>query len=139
MKKWICSTLLILSFSLPLACQEGGRNPTLRVPQSSLPDTTFVLGQRDEVKMVEQMIALAATQLQTLEQLKKKMAEFQEQRDAFIQGNQTKSHTGKMVRTARQVYETLTASHLDHLFAKDYLDELTFFSSIAGKNAVTRP
>lgn len=137
MKKWICSALLIAPL-LPLTCQAAD-NPTLRVPQSSLSDTTLVLGQQDEVKLLDQMIVSTTTQLQMLEQLKEKMVQFQQQRDAFIKGDQTKSHTGRMVRTARQIYEILLTNHLDHLLAKDYLDELIFFSSIAGKNAVTRP
>ena len=67
------------------------------------------------------------------------MLQLKKQREEFVQGNQSKGHAAKLVRTARQVYEMITANHLEHLFAKDYLDELTFFASIAGKTAMTRP
>ena len=44
-----------------------------------------------------------------------------------------------MVRTARQIYELITANRIEYLFAKDYIDELTFFSSVAGKSGVSKP
>jgi hypothetical protein len=112
---------------------------TLRIPQSSLIETTLPLGEDDEVKVIDQLITVTTRQLETQKQMKELMVQFKKQREEFIQGNQTKSHASKMVRTARQIYEIITSNHLEHLFAKDYLDELTFFSSIAGKTAVIRP
>jgi hypothetical protein len=114
-------------------------NPTLLVPQSPLIETSLPLGEEDEVKVIDQLISATAHQLEKQKQMKELMLQFKRQREEFIQGNQTKSHAGKMVRTARQIYEMISSNHLEHLFAKDYLDELTFFSSIAGKTAVTRP
>jgi len=114
-------------------------NPTLLIPQSSLIETTLPLSENDEMKIIDQMISATSRQLEMQKQMKELMMQFKKQREEFIQGNQTKSHAGKMVRTARQIYEMITSNHLEHLFAKDYLDELTFFSSIAGKAAVTRP
>jgi hypothetical protein len=114
-------------------------NPTLLIPQSSLIETALPLSENDEVKIIDQLILATSKQLETQKQMKELMLQFKKQREEFIQGNQTKSHAGKMVRTARQIYEMITFNHLEHLFAKDYLDELTFFSSIAGKTTVTRP
>jgi hypothetical protein len=114
-------------------------NSTLRIPQSSLMETTLPLSEDDEMKIIDQLISATSRQLDMQKQMKELMLQFKRQREDFIQGNQTKSHAGKMVRTARQIYEMITSNHLEHLFAKDYLDELTFFSSIAGKTAVTRP
>jgi hypothetical protein len=102
-------------------------------------ETSLPISKENELKIIEQLISATAAQLETQKQLKELMLQFQKQQEEFIQGNQTKAHTARMVRTARQIYETLLAHHLEHLFAKDYLDELTFFSSIAGKNAVNRP
>lgn len=114
-------------------------NPTLLIPQSSLIEATLPLSEDDEVKVIEQLIAATSRQLEMQKQMKELMLQFKKQREEFVQGNQTKSHASKMVRTARQIYEMIASNHLEHLFAKDYLDELTFFSSIAGKAAVTRP
>ena len=114
-------------------------NPTLLIPQSSLLDVNLPLGEEDEIKIVEQLIAATTAQLESEKHLKELMLQFKKQREEFVQGNQTKMHAGRMERTARQIYETIADNHLEHLFAKDYLDELTFFSSIAGKTAVTRP
>ncbi len=126
-------------FSCGLISFCHAENPTLLIPQSSLNDNTLGLGEQDEVKIIDRMIAATESQLETQKRLKEMMLQFNQQMDEFIKGNQTKAHTGRMVRTARQIYVTITESHLEHLFAKDYLDELTFFSSIAGKTAVTRP
>ena len=114
-------------------------NPTLRTPQSSLKQVYVSLKEEDEIKTVEQLIDTTARQLESQKHLRELMLQFKKQREEFIQGNETKAHAGRMVRTARQIYEMIAANHLEHLFAKDYLDELTFFASIAGKTAVTRP
>ncbi len=114
-------------------------NPTLLIPQSSLMETSLPLPENDELKVIEQLIEVTTRQLGTQKQIKELMLQFKKQREEFVQGNQTKSHAGRMVRTARQIYEMISSNHLEHLFAKDYLDELTFFSSIAGKTSLTRP
>ena len=125
--------------ALSLASFSHAENPTLQVPQSSLIQASLPLSEEDEVKIVEELIASTATQLEMEKHLKEMMLQYKKLREEFVQGNQTRNHAGRMVRTARQIYETISANHLEHLFAKDYLDELSFFSSIAGKTAVTRP
>jgi hypothetical protein len=114
-------------------------NPTLLIPQSSLIETSVPLSPEDELKTIEQLIINTTKQLETEKQLRELMMQFKKQKDEFIQGNQTRSHTARMVKTARQIHEMLIVHHLDHLFTKEYIDELVFFSSIAGKSAVTRP
>lgn len=131
--------LIFLVLALSYGCFCFAENPTLLIPQSSLIETQLPLGAEDEVKMIEQLIAATTKQLESQKQLKELMLQFQKQREEFIQGNQTKSHAGRMVRTARQIYEMITLNHIEHLFAKDYLDELSFFASIAGKSSMKRP
>lgn len=135
MKKIFKISILVLSW-VGICHAE---NTTLLIPQSSLIETNFPLGEEDEVKIIEQLIDATQQQLSSQKQLKELMLQFQKQREEFVQGNQTRSHAGRMVRTARQIYELLTMNHIEHLFAKDYLDELSFFASIAGKSSVTRP
>ncbi len=117
----------------------SANNPTLKIPESSLTPTFPSWAEVDEIKMIEQMIDATSRQLEMQKHLKEMILQFNQLRKEFIEGNQTKKHTASMVRTARQIYEIMMANHLDHLFAKDYLEELTFFSSIAGKNSVARP
>ena len=128
-----------LIFVLSNVCFCFGENPTLLIPQSSLIETHVPLGAEDEVKTIDQLIVATTQQLESQKQLKELMLQFKKQREEFVQGNQTKSHAGRMVRTARQIYEMITLNHIEHLFAKDYLDELSFFASIAGKSSVKRP
>jgi hypothetical protein len=138
MKKFLITLFLFFTRIQMLSAGHFG-NSTLLIPQSSLMETALPLSVDDEMKIIEQLIIATSRQLEIQKQMKELMMEFKKQREEFIQGNQTKSHAGKMVRTARRIYEMITSNHLEHLFAKDYLDELTFFSSIAGKTAVTRP
>ncbi len=135
MKKLLSFALFFVGFS-PFC---HGANPTLLIPQSSLTQTSLPLGEDDEIKIVEELIVATTAQLEAEKQLKELMLQFKMYREDFVQGDQSRSKAGRLVRTARQIYEMIAANHLEHLFAKDYLDELTFFSSIAGKTAVTRP
>lgn len=124
----------VFSFTICLA-----ENPTLLMPQSPLIETSLSMREDDEVKVTDQLITATSQELEAQKQMKELMLQFKKQREEFVQGNQTKPHAARMLRTARQIYELITSHHLEHLFAKEYLDELTFFSSIAGKSAVTRP
>lgn len=135
MRNYLKFLLFILSWtSLGFA-----ENPTLLIPQSSLIETNLPLVTEDEVSTLEQLISATEAQLEAQKQLKQLMLQFQKQREEFVQGNQSRTHASRMVRTARQIYEMITSNHIEHLFAKDYIEELSFFSSIAGKTSVTRP
>ena len=129
----------LLFFSCGGLCYATFSNPTLLVPQSSLKQVYTPMSTEDEIKIVELLIETTQKQIDSQKHLKELMFHFQKQREGFVQGNQTKSHSARMVRTARQIYEMIAASHIEHLFAKDYLDELSFFSSIAGKSALIHP
>jgi hypothetical protein len=117
----------------------GAENSTLLIPQSSLIEINIPFDGEDELGAIEHLISATEKQLESQKQIRVLMQQFINQKEEFVQGNQTKSHTGRMVRTARQIYEMISLNHIEHLFAKDYIDELTFFSSIAGKTAVKRP
>ncbi len=127
--------IIILSWVFCLYAE----NPTLLIPQSSLIETSLPLGENDEIKTIDQMIVATTKQLEAQKQMRELMLQYKKQREEFVQGNQSKSHASKLVRTARQISEMIASNHIEHLFAKDYLDELTFFSSIAGKTAIRKP
>jgi hypothetical protein len=114
-------------------------NRTLLVPASPLVDPNLSVGREDEIRVIDQLIASTQAQIEREKGLKELMVQFKKERDAFELGNQSKAHTVRLVRSARQVYERIVADHLEHLFAKDYLDELSFFSSIAGKTSIPKP
>ena len=113
-------------------------NPTLLVPEISFEVTRFLIDE-DEIKVVDKLISATEEQLKKQQHLKELMLQFHKLKEEFIQGNQTKAHTSRLVRVARQIYEMIMANHFEHLFAKEYLDELQFFSSIAGKNTLSKP
>lgn len=131
--------LVCISLFLSVVLLSWAESPTLLMPQSSLLEASLPLSDEDELKIIDQLIIATTAQLEIQKQMKDLMLQFKKQRETFIQGDQSKAHAGRLVRTARQIYEMIAANHLEHLFAKDYLDELTFFASIAGKTAVSRP
>ena len=104
-----------------------------QVPQSSLAEPN---GTEDELIVMGHLMENTSQQLEVQKQMRQLMRDFREQKDEFAAGNQTKSHAARMVRTARQIYESIIAHHLEYLFSKEYLEELLFFSSIAGKNRI---
>lgn len=129
------SIFVLLLFGMAPLCSEP-----LQKPASSMPEAIFELTRiqtdEDEIKIVDQLISSTKRLLQYQERLKDLMVQFQKYKEEFSQGNQTKAHTARLVRLGREIYELIKTEHFEHLFAKDYLDELQFFSSIAGKNSL---
>lgn len=111
----------------------------LQVPQSSLVEPDYPVHGEDEVAVLDHLLENTAHQLHIQKQLRQLMLDFRRQKKEFSQGNQTKAHASQMVRTARTIYESITENHLHYLFSQEYLEELLFFSSIAGKNRIKTP
>jgi hypothetical protein len=129
----------IIFFTLCFSTALCAENPTLQVPKSSLQEVSTPFAHGDELKALDQLTQATTRQLQMEQQLKNLMLQFRDEQERFAQGEQSKAHAGQMVRTARQIYEILTENHIEHFFPKDYLEELTFFSSIAGKSKISKP
>lgn len=121
-------------FSFFLAAAQG--LGTIQVPQSSLSESKAALSNEDEIAAMGHLLENTSHLLEVQKQIRQLMLDFRNQKEEFAQGNQTKAHAAQMVRTARQIYESITAHHLQYLFSQEYLEELLFFSSIAGKNRI---
>lgn len=93
----------------------------------------------DEVETLEKLIDVNEKRLTAQKELKLKMSLFQKQKDEFLRGNESKSHAFSMVTNAREILTVIKQEHLAYLFRPDYLEELVFFSSIAGKTIPLRP
>jgi predicted ABC-type ATPase len=128
--------LASLFFALLAAAHGAG---AIQVPQSSLAEFNTSISDEDEVAAMNHLLENTSHQMEVQRQMRQLMLDFRRQKEEFVQGNQTKSHAAQMVRTARQIYESVTAHHLQYLFSQEYLEELLFFSSIAGKNRVKSP
>lgn len=126
---------------LGLAPLSGAAEPVhpVVVPQSSLLTTALPVADEDEVAAVERLIQATEDQLKMQQHLKDLMVRFKQLKESFIQGDQSKRNASAMVRTAREILDIISNQHLQFHFSKDYLDELTVFSSIAGKNGIKRP
>lgn len=130
--KFVVLYLVVLFISVALFGKEGA----LLIPQSSLQEQKYALQERDEVAMMRQLITTTEQQLEMQRELLEWMLTFREQKQAFSSGNENKAHVRAMVQNARRLFESLAEKHLQHLFSREYLDELQFFSSIAGKNKI---
>ncbi len=130
-----------LSLALIILSSSGFSEPVhpVIVPQSSLMQASLPLTEEDEMIIVERLIHTTEDQLKLHHHLKELMIQFKQYREAFIQGDHSKKNASSMVRSARQILDIITTQHLEFHFSKDYLDELTVFSSIAGKNGIKRP
>jgi len=112
---------------------------SVMIPKSSLIENPIALSSQNELEVIGNLILSTQGQLEKQIELKRIMIEFNQQEEDFVNGLQTKAHAAKMVRTARKILEMITDLHLQHLFLSQYMDELTVFASIAGKNTPPRP
>lgn len=94
---------------------------------------------RDEIEAVERLIEEQQKHLARQLELKDMMKEFQQQKEEFMQGKQTQKHAIAMVSNARDILASINEEHIAHLFPAEYLEELVFFSSVAGKSRPIRP
>ncbi len=130
-------TLLILGLA-PFLAFADPVHPVV-IPQSSLLKTALPVTDEDELAVIGRLIRTTEDQLKMQQHLKDLMIRFKQLKEAFVQGDQTKKNASVMVRTAREILDIIANQHLQFHFSKDYLDELTVFSSIAGKNGIKRP
>lgn len=92
-----------------------------------------------EVAAVDRLIGVTEQKLEAQKKLKDLMVAFEVHKERFSKGEQSKEHALRMVKSARQILEVITAEHMQHLFSSEYMDELVMFSSIAGKTTCARP
>ena len=93
----------------------------------------------DEISSLQQLILVNEKRLVAQKNLKEKMQLLQKQKEEFLLGNQSKSHTFSMVSNARQILISVKEEHLSYLFDTEYLEELIFFSSLATKSVPMKP
>jgi hypothetical protein len=110
---------------------------TVSVPAPIEEKDTLLI--KDEIEALTNLIEVTEKRLAFQKKLKEKMVEFQLQKAEFILGNQTQKHAFSMVSNARYILGDIKQDHLSYLFSPEYLDELMFFSSIAGKSSPVRP
>ena len=102
-------------------------------------DETRPLLVESEVKSLEKLIEVNEARLVVQKKLREKMTSFQKQKEEFIAGNESQNHAFSMVSNARTILGEIKKENLAYLFSSEYLEELVFFSSIAGKSTPIRP
>lgn len=92
-----------------------------------------------EIEAVEQLIEATSKRLEVEEHLRDLLIALRDYRGDFAKGNQTRMSASRLVSTAQRVLEIIEKERLKYLFPIEYMDEITFFASIAGKHAPNRP
>lgn len=121
----------VLSLLLPLTSWSVEKHTNIKEKGSYL----F----RDEVEAISKLIDEQMSHLRKETELKELMVLFRSQKEEFMAGKQTQKHARAMVGTAREILEGINHEHIAHLFPAEYLEELVFFASIAGKSKPGRP
>ena len=98
-----------------------------------------ISAERDEVTAVISLIDEQQKHLLRIQGLKELMQEFKEQKKEFADGNQTQRLAFAMVSNAREILSGINEERIAHLFSPEYLEELIFFSSVAGKSRPSKP
>jgi len=93
----------------------------------------------DEISSLHRLIDVNEKRLRVQKELKEQMELLQKQKNEFVLGNQSKSHTFNMVSNARKILVSIKEENLSYLFDKEYLEELLFFSSLATKSVPMKP
>jgi hypothetical protein len=93
----------------------------------------------EEVKALDCLIALTERHLETQRTLKQLMLDLVAQKEAFVSSEPSKQQAARLVSTARRILLIINEERYEHLFSSEYLQELAWFASIAGKSAPARP
>ena len=93
----------------------------------------------DEILAVENLIVVTESQLQKQKELKNLIVLFEQQKQLFMKGDQSKSLAGRLLKNASQILSLVKENHLQHLFPSEYMEELALFSSMAAKKRPVAP
>lgn len=93
----------------------------------------------DQIKVIDSLITLEEKKLTSQKKLKELMLFLKAQEDLFLQAPSDKKQAYTLVSTARSALEIITELHIEHLFSESFLQDLQFYSSIAGKLKPSRP
>ncbi len=86
-----------------------------------------------ELEDLTQLIEKTASQISFQRELKADMEKFSNLKKQFVQGKEVKKVGFQMVQVAIKILDTLQEERLQELVPKPYLEELTFFSTLAKK------
>ena len=129
LKTWI----QILSFSGVVSCSFLQAAKTTNIQESDVSSSI------DEINAISLLIEDQQRHLSRQIELQNLMKLFKQQKEEFMAGRQTQKHAMSMVLTAREILQGINDEKIAYLFPSEYLEELVFFSSVAGKSKPVRP
>lgn len=87
-----------------------------------------------EVEIVEGLIHVTTQNLQAQHTLLVAITRFKEARVAFVEEPTSRLLATRLVRAATAVHQQIEQEHLSHLFEKDFLSEIQFFTQVGAQH-----
>lgn len=87
----------------------------------------------NEIVFLDQLISITEQNVENQKELKEKVKEYIQLRDQYARQTQNQELGMRLVRAAYEVLEGIKEQHLTHVFDKEFMSELTFFSTIGAK------
>jgi hypothetical protein len=129
LKKWI----VLLSLPCVLSCLLLQAAKTTNIQEGEVSSSI------NEIDAISLLIQDQQRHLDRQIELQNLMKLFKQQKEEFMAGKQTQKHAMSMVLTAREILQGINDEKIAYLFPSEYLEELVFFSSVAGKSKPVRP
>ncbi len=89
-----------------------------------------LLGNQDDLGLLDELIAMTQNNLEAQQQLHKLMESYQKTREAFVADSSSQKLAQMLVKEATQILQTIEKTHLSHLFSSDLMTEVRFFSKV---------
>lgn len=90
-----------------------------------------------EMRSLDMLIEQTQKNLEEQQKLKALLKDYHQNRENFSKGGQTKQQATALVKTANAILKIVHEEHLLHLCTPEFIEEITFFASIASKNSLT--
>lgn len=98
-----------------------------------------ILFDMDQIKVIDSLIEIEENKLCAQKKLKELMMDLKNQEEVFLKNPNDKKQAYQLVSIARSALEIIKEMKIEHLFSETFLEDLQFYSSIAGKLKPSRP
>lgn len=107
--------------------------PNPYIPDSPFLETIDLEPSEDEGVVIDRLIRMTKKQLQAQERIKILLSQLHHDKELFLKGDQSKLHAKYMIDSAHEMLCLICSYKLQHLFSKEFIEELTFYSEISKK------
>lgn len=131
---FIITLLLLIQY-----CLGAVEATSLPLPEISQLSSIDQINEDNELKLIDHLIIVTQQNLEDQKELQQLTQQFKTTQLAFTQDTENKQLAYTMISEANQLLKFIKEKHLSHLFSKDFIKELDFFSQFAKKNEIASP